>query len=85
MKNSCLDDVNKNYEMYGINVDISFIYPDIYWDISSVSGPGKVWNCPLKFSFAGSNLTDSLEKSRSKYSPVSTSWNVLQYFYFYLW
>ena len=30
MKNSCLDDVNKNYETYGINVDISFIYPDIY-------------------------------------------------------
>lgn len=30
MKDSCLVDVNKNYETYGINVDISFIYTDIY-------------------------------------------------------
>ena len=68
----------KNYETYGITLDISFIYPDIYWDIKSVSRPGKVCSCPLKFSFAGSNLTDILEKSRSKFSPVSTLWNVNQ-------
>ena len=30
MKNSSLVDVNKKYEMYGINVDIPFIYTDIY-------------------------------------------------------
>ena len=30
MKNSCLVDVNKKYETYGINVDIPFIYTDIY-------------------------------------------------------
>ena len=72
MKHSCLDDVNKNYDTCGINVDISFIEPEIYQGISSVSRPGKVWNCPLKFSFAGSNLKDILEKSSSRFSPVST-------------
>ena len=73
-----LDDLNKNYETYGINVDISFIYFEIYWYISSVSKAGKVCNCPLKFSLAGSNLTDILERPRSKFSPVSTLWNVNQ-------
>ena len=30
MKNSSLVDVNKKYETYGINIDIPFIYTDIY-------------------------------------------------------
>ena len=49
MKNSSLVDVNKKYETYGINVDIPFIYTDIYWDISSFSGAGKLCNCTLKY------------------------------------
>ena len=74
MKNSCYDDVNKNYETCGINVDISWY---IFRYIKCFK-TGKVCNCPLKFSFAGSNLTDILEKFRSKFSPVSTLWNVDQ-------
>ena len=40
--------------------------------MSSVSRAGKVCDWPLKFSLAGSNLTDILEKPKSKFSPVST-------------